>query len=377
MIVALVGAALVGAAYPIAIYPVLVALLARVRPRPWAAGSVATELAHIVTVYNEERRLRAKIEDCLRLKVPAGCRLETIVVSDGSDDGSEAIALEYRDRGVRWMGLPRRGKEAAQIDAVHSTNAPILVFSDAAALVREDALHALVAPFRDPSVLAVSGTDVLNRDAGATGEGLYVRLEMALRRAESLAGSLVGLSGCLFAVRRELTVRWRPEATSDLGSALLAIAEGGRAVAADRAICTYDATPSVRAELRRKRRTILRGLHCLWAYRDSIRRDRPIEAWQIVSHKWWRFTVPLWLVTAGAIAIAEAALTDRSRIALAEVALAFAALALAATAFPRLRRNVVARAVGFGFVGMLATILAWKDFLTGRVDERWAPTRRP
>lgn len=373
MIGALIGVAFLGAIYPIVLYPLFVMLVARVRPRPWSTAPVQSALAHIVTVHNEERRIRAKLENCLRLQCPPGCSLETIVVSDGSSDATEAIVREYRERGVRYLALPRRGKEWAQIDAVQTCDAQLLVFSDAAALIEPAALAPLLAPFADRHVHAVSGTDVPDAPAAATGEGLYVRFEMAVRRAESLAGSLVGLSGCFFAVRREIALAWIPEVPSDMSSALLAIRRGGRAVAADQARCTYAAAPSLGAEFSRKRRTVHRGLRCLWEYRDVLAPSRPLISWEVASHKLLRFSIPIWMLLALAAVL----------IALARYAqpglLAWAVLggALAIALGTQLRRARPVRALVFGVVSVAAVLLAWKDFLTGKREVRWIPTARP
>ncbi len=377
ILVALFAVATVGAAYPIFLYPGLVWLLSRVRPRPWSEGPVRGDVAHIVTVHNEEKRLRPKIENCLALRCPPGCRLETLVASDGSTDGGEAIVREFENRGVRWLGFSRRGKEAAQLDAVQATSAALLVFSDAAATIEPDALAFLLAPFHDPAVLAVSGTDVVEAAGGGTGEGMYVRFEMALRRAESLAGSLAGVSGCFFAVRRDVALRFRADAASDMSSALIAVGLGGRAVAADRARCVYTATPSIQSEFRRKRRTACRGLRCLFLHRGVLGWSRPVESWQILSHKWWRFTIPLWL--AAAVALGTLALISAIEWSSTTVVAGVTALSVlaAAVSWPRMRRSLPARALVFFVVSSAAVAAAWKDFLVGRRETRWVPTVRP
>ncbi len=166
-------ACMLAVAYPIAIYPVLVQLLARVRPRPWRTGETDLRVAHLITVFNEERRIGPKLDNALTVALPAG-GLETVVISDGSDDGTERIVRGYADRGVRWIGCERQGKERAQMTAIRSIDAEILVFSDASSLLEKDSLIELIRPFADPSVAAVSGTDRLETAGKGTGEDLYV-----------------------------------------------------------------------------------------------------------------------------------------------------------------------------------------------------------
>lgn len=372
----LVEVAMIGALYPLAIYPALVVLLARLRPRPWQTGPIEGHIAHVITVHNEQGKMRAKLENALALRVPPGCTLETIVASDGSTDATDPIVREYEPRGVRLVACPRRGKEYAQLEAIASTKAPCIVFSDAAATIEPDALAPILAPFHDPRVHAVSGTDLTEESAEGTGEAIYVRYEMAVRRAESLAGSLIGLSGCFFAARRENAVRWNPRITSDMGAALVAIEAGGRAVAADGARCIYRSTPRIGDEVARKRRTALRGLRCLWVLRRATWAAGPIVAWQILSHKWSRFLVPVWIALA-VLGVLVAGALSPNRVIWAEIVLGGALVAgILGLVRPRLRRSRPIRVIGFVLMSMFAVLLAWKDFLEGEDGVRWIPTQR-
>src|SRR3954469_6472291 len=86
----------------------------------------------IVTAYNEERRIREKIENTLAIQFDAG-RLELIVASDCSEDATDAIVSEYADRGVRLVRASGRlGKENAQLAAIQVAKGDVLVFSDVA-----------------------------------------------------------------------------------------------------------------------------------------------------------------------------------------------------------------------------------------------------
>ena len=372
----LIVACLLAAAYPAVVYPLLVLWLARVRRRPWREGPPTGAIAHVITVYNEEKRIREKLLNSLSIAVPHGCTLETIVASDGSTDATEAIVHEFRSRGVRLVRCPRMGKESAQIAAIRKTEARYLVFSDAATHVEADALGPLLAPFADPTVRAVSGTDVVERSTLPSGEDLYVRYEMVVRHAESLAGSLIGLSGCFFATRREVAESFDPSITSDMGGALLAIRQGGRAVAADGARCRYETARSMGAEFDRKRRTVLRGLWCLWEFRDVLVRAPGIVAWQVLSHKWCRFAIPVWLALALLLAGIEMFISQRwLHWALVGLA-AFGALGVLGLMWPRMRRINIARAVSFATISLLAVLFAWADFLRGKGGTWWTPTVR-
>lgn len=366
---------LLAAVYPIAMYPVAVSVLARLRPRPWRQGPVDGPAAHIVTVFNEERRIASKLENTARLVPPRG-GLETVVVSDGSNDRTAQIVAQLADETIRFMDLPRQGKERAQLAAIASTTAPFIVFSDASAMLEVDALQQVLAPFADSRVAAVSGTDELSGDTGGSGESLYVGYEMRLRRSEALIETVVGLSGCFFAARRDVAERLLADVPSDMGAALIALATRRRAVPADGARCRYTATPRVAREFARKRRTALRGLRGLWAYRSALRNGTWVARWQLVSHKWLRFAVPWWLAAGFVCCGVAAGQGEDWAVGVTAIALLAGSAAALGLVAARLRSVAPIRAASFFFLTNAAVMAAWLDWLRGSDKVQWIPTER-
>ena len=195
--------------YTYAGYPLVLLLLGRRRSPAVAPSELAPRVTVVIAARNEADKIRRKIEHTLALDYPAD-RLEILVASDASDDGTDAIVEEYADRRVRLVRAPQRnGKEHAQSLAIAVARGDVLVFTDAATLLEPLALRSLVRNFDDPTVGAVSTEDCLVDAAGnPTGEGLYVKYEMLVRRLESRFHSLVGLSGSCFAMRRALCQPW-------------------------------------------------------------------------------------------------------------------------------------------------------------------------
>ena len=103
----------------------------------------------------------------------------------------------------------------------------ILIFTDLSAELEPEALQNIVRPFADPTIGAVSSSDVVETEGG---EGRYVRFEMALRQLESRATTIVGLSGSFFAARRALCTPWPSDLASDFRMALEAATRGFPAV---------------------------------------------------------------------------------------------------------------------------------------------------
>src|SRR4029453_15966312 len=127
-------------------YPLLLALLARISPRPLAGGEGAARLSVIIAVHNGAHSLKRKPEQTLALPGPGP--VEVLVASDGSTDDTDEIARSYAARGVRLVRNPvRAGKEAAQALGIAQAGGDVLVFTDVAAELSPDALREIARPF--------------------------------------------------------------------------------------------------------------------------------------------------------------------------------------------------------------------------------------
>jgi cellulose synthase/poly-beta-1,6-N-acetylglucosamine synthase-like glycosyltransferase len=352
-------------------YPLLLALLARLSPRPLAAGESAPRLSVIVAVHNGAQSLKRKLEQTLALDYPTP--VEIVVASDGSTDGSDEIARSFAERGVLLVRNERRGgKEAAQALGIARASGDVLVFTDVAAELPADALRQIVRPFADPTVGCVSSED---RVDSADGEGAYVRLEMALRRHESLASTLVGLSGSFFAARRALCAPWPAELASDFRTALESARRGLRAVSEPRATASFPTTPDAAAEWRRKVRTVRRGIAVLIAYRELLHPRHGRVALSLWGHKLVRFTSPFALL---ALLLASAWAAPASPVAAALLAAQLAAYGAGGLSLvvPAVERVAAARLAGFFLLVNASMLIAWAYHLSGRRAVTWEPTKR-
>ena len=98
-------------------YPVLLAFLAKHFSKPVRKQDHQERVSVIIPVRNGEQWLARKIESVLAQDYPAELR-EIVIVSDGSTDSSESIAMSYADRGIRLIRVPQGGKPAALNAAV-------------------------------------------------------------------------------------------------------------------------------------------------------------------------------------------------------------------------------------------------------------------
>lgn len=355
-------------------YPLLLLALRRLRPRPVRRAAAARpSLSFVLPVYNEAAHLAQRLRELAGLAYPAD-RLELVVVSDGSDDGSDDIvrAAAAQDPRIRLLRVAeRRGKGNALNVGVAAARHEILVFIDAGIQLEPDALQAIASPFADPEVSCVSGED---RIRGFSGEGLYGRYELFLRRCESGIHSLVGVSGSFYAQRRTLCPAFPEGLAPDFVAALHAVSQGHRAIGEESAVGWMGAVGSHRDEFRRKVRTLLRGMAALRAYARLLDPRRAgVFALFLWSHKVMRWLVPFFLV---AMLLANAALLRAPLYAAIGAAHAlFYAVGLLALA--GIGRGTRAGKFAGYFLNVNAAIaVAWAQFLRGRRQELWAPSRR-
>jgi cellulose synthase/poly-beta-1,6-N-acetylglucosamine synthase-like glycosyltransferase len=368
------------ALYAYGLYPLLLRALARPPVRPLGEARTGWPLVTVVIpAYNEEASIAATLEAVLQLDYPPDRRC-VLVVSDASTDRTDAIVDEYADRGVELLRLPARsGKTAAENAAKALICGDLVINTDASVRLDPRSLKPLVAAFDDPAVGIASGRDVSLGSGGANvGESGYVGYEMRVRDLETRAGGIVGASGCYYASRAALHREIVPEALSrDFAAPLVAREHGYKSVSVPGAVCYVPRVASLRAEYRRKVRTMARGLETLWYKRhlmDPFRYGR--FAWMLLSHKLARWLVPPLGALAGLALLALGLTWEPARWPVAAVvALTAGVAALGWYASPgRLPRLLAVPA--YVVWGMVAGVHAWTKALRRELNPIWEPTRR-
>ena len=366
--------------YTYAGYPALLLIVSRLRPRPIRRAAWTPAVSVIITAYNEERDLAAKLENTLALDYPPE-RLEIIVASDCSTDRTDEIARSFAARGVRlYRQAERLGKTAAQNAAVEQARGEIILFSDATTIYRPDALRAMMPNFADPAVGCVAGRLVYVDPAGTSvGEGArsYWSYETFLKRHESRVGSLIGASGCLYAVRRAAYVPLYHEACSDFIIATKMVEQGLRAVYEPDAVSMETTNQRASKELRMRVRVITQTFTDLWRNRAMMNPFRSgFYAVQLFSHKAMRYLAPLFLI---ALFCASAALAPRSFFYAGALAAQICFYGAAGIAWllerAGARRSRLLALPQYFVLANLAALLAFYRFLRGERYARWEPIR--
>ncbi len=253
--------------------------------------SYAPRVILIVSVHNEERIIREKIENSLALDYPKD-RIKIVVASDGSVDGTNGIVREYENRGVVLKAFDRReGKSATLNRAILGLEADVLVFSDANAFYREDAIRMLVRNLADGDVGCVVGKLVYlsNHSYVGKGESLYWRYESFLNGLESGIKSVLVGTGTIFAIRRELFCPLVKDVANDFQIPAEVASRGYGVVYEGSAIAYEKSSFFFREEFARKRRIIVRGLTGFRALRGNF--GGPFRIFQFISRKLIRWCV--------------------------------------------------------------------------------------
>jgi cellulose synthase/poly-beta-1,6-N-acetylglucosamine synthase-like glycosyltransferase len=281
-------------------YPCLIFLLAHLRPRPVGKAPHLPTVSFVIAAYNEAAVIARKLENTLALDYPPD-RLEVMVVSDGSTDATEEIVRTRFAERVKLLALPRQGKTLAQNQAVAAASGEIVVFSDATTVYQPGSVRAMIANFADPAVGCVTGTTIYGTERAATideGRAAYWNYERFLRSNESLFASVLGASGCVYALRRRLYTPLAADVISDVAQAIATVEQGYRTVVEDEAIVHEPAeSHTMGEEVQRRARVITRGLRLKF----RLRRFFLLHPWflvQVLSHRVLRWAVPFFLILA-------------------------------------------------------------------------------
>jgi cellulose synthase/poly-beta-1,6-N-acetylglucosamine synthase-like glycosyltransferase len=278
-------------------YPICLYLWARFWPRPVRRGSVLPSVTILIAIHNEEKYLPAKLQNLAQVDYPAD-RLQIVVVSDGSTDETNRILTGGESPALCAVILPEHGGKATALNhGVAAARGEVIVFTDARQTIAAQALRNLVANFADPAVGCVSGELMIGQGeaAAAQGVGLYWRMEKKIRQWEGLAGSTVGATGALYAVRKNLIPPLPSETIlDDVYIPLHVVRQGQRVVFEPHALAFDPLTPNPKQEFRRKLRTLVGNYQLLHLAPWVL--TRPPLRLQFICHKLLRLLVPFALM---------------------------------------------------------------------------------
>lgn len=188
-------------------YPALLYVRRRAHTVLLPESDVTDKTIDIVLVAcNEARNIRQKITNLLAMQYPQNL-FRIIVIDDCSDDDTVEIVEGFSSDKITLLRNQRRSGKAYGLNlAMQQATAELVFFVDARQEITTNALRDLSAWFKgDSKVGAVSGELVLRTDDGvSSGIDFYSLYERFIRSTESVLGSVPGVSGAVYMLRRSL-----------------------------------------------------------------------------------------------------------------------------------------------------------------------------
>jgi cellulose synthase/poly-beta-1,6-N-acetylglucosamine synthase-like glycosyltransferase len=347
-------------------YAIWLWLQAQLKSRPILKKPIEPDITIIIAVRNEEANLPAKLENLRLMDYPQE-HLQIVIASDGSTDKTADILCCQASRILPVILNQANGKAYALNEAVKQATGEILVFQDARQSVEPIAVKELIACFADSDVGAASGELVLQASSNGTspeGLGIYWKIEKLVRQLESASGSVVGVTGAFYAIRREFYTEIPAGTILDDVFVPMQVARLGKRIVFQPSAIAHDQLFSKKGkEFSRKVRTLTGNYQLLQLAPWLLSRANPL-LFRFVSHKLVRLTVPALLI----LMLIASAMSQGLfyRVALWSQ-LAFYLLAFVGLSFPSSKKfNLIAIADTFVMLNAAAA-LAFYNFIAGRM----------
>ena len=276
-------------------YPLLLVIAEKIVHRPVKKSPIKPAVSIVISAWNEEDVIEHKIKNLLSLDYPAD-KIEILIGSDGSDDRTNEMVRSFQDpRVVLLEHHQRRGKMMTINELVAKAKHEIIVFNDARQEIAPDAISQLVANLSDPTIGCVSGELIFRKQEGATAKGinLYWEYEKFMRNKEARIHSMLGATGAIYAIRRELFIPVPPAIVlDDMHIPFKIIERGYRAIFEPQAKAFDDVADDPKEEYRRKTRTLFGNFQIFRQFAHMFNPFTSPIAIQLFSHKFLRVVVP-------------------------------------------------------------------------------------
>jgi cellulose synthase/poly-beta-1,6-N-acetylglucosamine synthase-like glycosyltransferase len=334
----------------------------------------------IIPAFNEADYIEETVLNKLSQNYPAD-KLEVIVVSDESTDGTDEIVKKMKNKNVRLIRQePRAGKTSALNMAVPLAKGSVIVFSDANSIYDPQAVKKLIANFSDPEVGYVSGKMIyVNSEGVLIGDGCsaYMKYENLLRKYETAVGSIVGVDGGIDAVRKDLYDTMNNDQLPDFVLPLRVSEKGFRVVYEPEALLKEEVLKKESDEYKMRVRVSLRAIWALFEMRRLLffKKGNYFFTWQLWSHKVFRYGCFMFLFSA---LLSNLMLLNQGIFYLLTffIQIAFYVAALFSLYYDR--KNIIGMVLQYFKYFLLLNIAsahAFFKFLLGKKQVIWAPRK--
>lgn len=369
-------------------YPLILYILSLFSFKPINKKEFATwpKISVIIAAKNEELNIRQRIDNLIEQDYPSEA-IEIIIVSDGSNDATNAIVETYRanislapsrvNPEIHLICQPTSmGKSVAVNTGLAVATGEIVVFADCRQHFAKNALAELVGCFYNPEIGCVTGELIFLKDSESHIQvemGLYWKYEKWIRKTESMTGSVVGATGAIYAIRRNLFKPLPAETLLDDVITPLHIVNEGHRVVFNTSAYAYDTiSKDMKQEWRRKVRTLAGNWQLILLRPKWLLPWCNTIWWRLISHKYCRLIVPFCLPI---VLLTSAVLKGNFYFVCLWVQSIFYLTAIAGVIAPPLRKIRLVN-LSYFFVALnLAVIIGfWRILYSGSENNIWQKT---
>lgn len=352
-------------------YPLLLQLVKSKKNPSLLEDSKLPEVTIVLCIYNSANKLADKITNILASDYPK-CKLQILIVSDGSTDNPKQIIDEIDNPAIQFVDYEiNQGKSYAIAFALKYINTEYAAFTDIRQTFKADALRQLASQLSQEDVGAVSGNLVINSDSNSEEQGLYWKYEKAIRKKESDLNSLLGVTGAIYMAETKLLPHLPSDSLLDDMYIPLSIIQKGKKVKFCEQAIAYDrASDTIEEEFTRKVRTLAGNYQLMKQLPWLLSLNKNPLFFQFLSHKLARLFMPFVLVL---LFISSFYLEPLPKIVLVLGQSFFYGYSLFGFVSRKykLKLPLMSTCISFCSLNLAALVAFWKYFTTSDITKLW------
>lgn len=367
-----------GIAQTYILYPLSLFLFGKKRQAK-PALSTNFDIAVVIAAYNEENVIEKKIQSVLATSYPLD-KLFIYVGSDASTDRTNEIVANF---GAQYPNVQlkifqgRTGKAGIINSIIEQCKEELLILTDANVFFTPSTIPNLVRHFSEKETHQVCANILKISDRNENIQALekgYLLVENQIKLRESASwGFVMGAEGGCYAIRRTAYTPIPPNFyMDDFFVTMSVIANKGRVIFDEEAICYEDLPTESTEEFKRKIRISIGNFQNLVAFKKLLWPFWSAIAYSFISHKILRWLTPFFLILLFLVSF----LLSFDSFFFLVLALVQCVLFLSPLGIPYLKWMKPALFVAHFYNMNLALLIGFFRYLKGVKSSVWQPTPR-